>query len=131
MDGRRIAPSCLPRTEAKPTNIRQTTMLGTEEMLETTSLGRAINESSDKRVRAVLKSICAKNDEARKEAESQLLTTTDTKEGPNNTKSLVPRYTFCVNCEKEFDVTANTEKSCQYHPGTIAQRDRGPVCIIC
>lgn len=107
----------------------------TEEVLEATVLGRAINDASDQTLRAVLKSICAKNDEARKEAESQLLVTatdtdTDTEESSHN-KRAVPRYAFCVNCEKEFDVTTNTEKACRYHPSTTAQnRDRGSVCSI-
>ncbi|KAJ5988154.1 hypothetical protein N7481_003364 [Penicillium waksmanii] len=26
-----------------------------------------------------------------------------------------PRYAVCINCEGEFDVVANTRKSCQYH----------------
>ncbi|CAG8886911.1 unnamed protein product [Penicillium egyptiacum] len=92
----------------------------TEEMPEATTLGRAINDASDKTLRAVFKSICAKNDEARKEAESQLLVTaTDTEESSdNNKKRQVPRYTFCVNCEKEFDVTTNTEENCRYHPAS-------------
>lgn len=108
----------------------------TEEVLEATVLGRAINDASDQTLRAVLKSICAKNDEARKEAESQLLVTatdtdTDTEESSHNNKRAVPRYAFCLNCEKEFDVTTNTEKACRYHPSTTAQnRDRGPVCSI-
>ncbi|KAJ5852196.1 uncharacterized protein N7529_011581 [Penicillium soppii] len=89
----------------------------TEEVLETTILGRAINEASDKTIRAILKSVCAKSDEARREAESQLLVMpTDAKEGPLGKKSPVPRYAFCVGCAKEFDVMANTKTSCRYHP---------------
>ncbi|KAJ5759004.1 hypothetical protein N7520_006160 [Penicillium odoratum] len=87
----------------------------TEEVLEATTLGRAINKASDKTVRAVLNSICAKNDEARKEAESQLLVFTDSEEGSVNVKISVPRYALCFNCGEKFDVTANTNKSCQYH----------------
>ncbi|KXG48848.1 uncharacterized protein PGRI_027180 [Penicillium griseofulvum] len=92
-------------------------MTVTEEVPEATALDCAINDASDQTVRAVLKTICAKNDEARKEAESQLLViATDTKENSDNSKRLVSRYTFCINCEKEFDVTTNTEKACRYHP---------------
>jgi hypothetical protein len=29
-----------------------------------------------------------------------------------------PRYALCINCEREFDVVANTRKSCQYHWST-------------
>jgi hypothetical protein len=92
----------------------------TEEVLEATTLGRAINDASDKTLRAVLKSICAKNDQARNEAESQLLVTDtdpDTEESSGNNKRQVPLYAFCINCEKEFDVTTNTKESCRYHPG--------------
>ncbi|CAG7947167.1 unnamed protein product [Penicillium nalgiovense] len=91
----------------------------TEVVLEATALGRAINDASDKTLRAVLKSICAKHDQARKEAESQLLMTatdTDTEESSDNNKRQVPRYAFCINCEKEFDVMTNTEEICRYHP---------------
>ncbi|KAK4862136.1 hypothetical protein LT330_003274 [Penicillium expansum] len=89
----------------------------TEEVLEGTTIGRAINNASEQRLRAVLKSICAKNDEARKEAESQMLVVaTETKESSNSNKRAVPRYAFCVNCKKEFDVTTNTEENCRYHP---------------
>jgi hypothetical protein len=98
-------------------------MTVTEEVPKATALDCAINDAPDQTVRAVLKSICAKNDEARKEAESQLLEiATDTKENHDNNKRLVPRYAFCINCEKEFDVTTNTEKACQYHPGMIAPK---------
>lgn len=96
----------------------------TEVVLEATALGRAINDASDKTLRAVLKSICAKHDQARKEAESQLLMTatdTDTEESSDNNKRQVPRYAFCINCEKEFDVMTNTEEICRYHPSKTAQ----------
>ncbi|KAJ5420697.1 hypothetical protein N7465_003216 [Penicillium sp. CMV-2018d] len=89
----------------------------TEEVLEATTLGRAINNASDQRLRMVLKSICAKNDQARKEAESQFLVmATNTEESSDGDKRAVPRHAFCVNCKKEFDVTTNMEKSCRYHP---------------
>ncbi|KAJ5284028.1 hypothetical protein N7534_000663 [Penicillium rubens] len=90
-----------------------------EEVLEATTLGRAINDASNKTLRAVLKSICAKNDQACKEAESQLVVTdtdTNTEESSGNNKRQVPRYAFCANCEKEFDVTTNTKEICRYHP---------------
>ncbi|KAJ5343010.1 uncharacterized protein N7506_002834 [Penicillium brevicompactum] len=41
---------------------------------------------------------------------------TDAPKGSNLPKTPVPRYAICAFCEKEFDVTLNTEKSCQYHP---------------
>ncbi|CAI7637851.1 unnamed protein product [Penicillium crustosum] len=89
----------------------------TEEELEATTLGRAINNASDQRLRVVLKSICAKNDQARKEAESQFLVlAADTKESPDSNKRAISRYASCINCEKEFDATTNTEKSCRYNP---------------
>ncbi|KAJ5957196.1 hypothetical protein N7501_011475 [Penicillium viridicatum] len=40
---------------------------------------------------------------------------TDTEESSDGNKRAVPRHAFCVNCEKEFDVTTNMEKSCRYH----------------
>ena len=94
-----------------------------EEVLEATTLGRAINDASNKTLRAVLKSICAKNDQACKEAESQLVVTdtdTNTEESSGNNKRQVPRYAFCANCEKELDVTTNTKEICRYHPGMTA-----------
>ncbi|KAJ5799625.1 uncharacterized protein N7518_001693 [Penicillium psychrosexuale] len=89
----------------------------TEEVLEATVLGRAINNASEQTLRAVFKFICAKNDEARKEAESRLVAiVSDTEESSGNNKRPVPRYASCVNCKKEFDVTSNTEENCRYHP---------------
>ncbi|KAJ5158582.1 uncharacterized protein N7500_008233 [Penicillium coprophilum] len=88
-----------------------------DEVPETSILDRAINDASDETLRVVLKSICAKNAEARKEAEIQLLVMApDSKENSASNKRLVARYASCVNCEKEFDVTTNTEKACRYHP---------------
>lgn len=96
-----------------------------EETLQASVLGRAIDEASNETVRAVLKSTCAKSDEARKEAESRLVAvTTDAKDEPEAAKTPVPRYAVCVNCEKEFDVTTNTKKSCRYHPSTLTQKEQ-------
>ena len=64
-----------------------------------------------------------KNDQACKEAESQLVVTdtdTNTEESSGNNKRQVPRYAFCANCEKEFDVTTNMKEICRYHPGMTA-----------
>ena len=92
----------------------------TEEALDASVLGRAIDDASDKTVRAILKTICANNDEARKEAENRLLVLpTDSKEQSNTAKKPVPRYAFCVNCKIEFDITTNTEEKCKYHPRTL------------
>ncbi|KAH8704078.1 hypothetical protein BGW36DRAFT_458210 [Talaromyces proteolyticus] len=33
-----------------------------------------------------------------------------------SSKRLRPRYAWCINCEKDFDTTENTKKSCRYHP---------------
>ncbi|KAJ5747997.1 uncharacterized protein N7511_009693 [Penicillium nucicola] len=88
-----------------------------EEELETTPLSRSINDLSETRLRAVLKSICAQNDEARKEAESQLLVaTTDSGESTESKKRQRSRYAFCETCKEEFDVTTNTDESCRCHP---------------
>lgn len=90
----------------------------TKDVSKDTPLDRAIAQSSDSVIRAALKSVCAQNEEARKIIESQLLVTpTDAPKGTNLSKTPVPRYAMCAFCEKEFDVTLNTEKSCQYHPG--------------
>ncbi|KAL2867409.1 uncharacterized protein BJX67DRAFT_353043 [Aspergillus lucknowensis] len=35
---------------------------------------------------------------------------------PARLKRVVPRYSFCSNCEQEFDVTENSSKACTYHP---------------
>ncbi|KAJ5345196.1 hypothetical protein N7452_003200 [Penicillium brevicompactum] len=89
----------------------------TKHVSKDTPLDRAIAQSSDSVIRATLKSVCAQNEEARKIIESQLLVmSTDAPKGSNLPKTPVPRYAICVSCEKEFDVTLNTEKSCQYHP---------------
>ncbi|KAJ5646393.1 hypothetical protein N7490_002765 [Penicillium lividum] len=80
----------------------------TEAVLETTTLGRAINKASDETIRAVLKSICPKNDEARKEAESQLLVLTDSEGGsvkiPSTTKSEPTGEELWEDNYGEFDV---------------------------
>ncbi|KAL2846145.1 hypothetical protein BJY01DRAFT_213503 [Aspergillus pseudoustus] len=36
--------------------------------------------------------------------------------GPARPKRVVPRYSFCSNCQQEFDVTENSSKACTYHP---------------
>lgn len=88
------------------------------EILEETPLDRAINTASESTLRAVIRAMCAKHDEARKEAESYLLVKsidvkTDFKIGDSK---IVPRHAFCSACKKEFDVTTNTKESCRYHP---------------
>lgn len=73
--------------------------------------------------------MCAKNDEARKEAERQLLVkNTEVSRDSENSedsgpgeKKLVPRFAFCVACKAEFDVTENTKESCRYHPRKFAR----------
>lgn len=99
--------------------------------LETTPLGDTLNDLSEKKLREVLKSVCAKNDAARKEAESQLLLILEEEEddeftdGPVNAaqqtsaveRTTAQRYTLCFGCKEDIDVTTNTETSCRYHPG--------------
>ncbi|KAJ5827107.1 hypothetical protein N7447_003870 [Penicillium robsamsonii] len=97
-------------------------MPDTKEVPEALILDRAINDASAQTLRVVLKSICAKNDEARKDAENQLLAMTHRYQGElRGNKRLFPRYALCINCKKEFDVTTNTEKACRYHPSMTAR----------
>ncbi|KAJ5345197.1 hypothetical protein N7452_003201 [Penicillium brevicompactum] len=97
--------------------------------LEATALGNTLNGLNEKTLREVFKSVCAKSDAARKEAESQLLllllaSSADspasqalgTEKSSAAGKTTVPRYALCGNCKEDFDVTANTDKSCRYHP---------------
>lgn len=35
----------------------------------------------------------------------------------SGSKRLRQRYAYCENCDKEFDVTQNTNTSCKFHPG--------------
>jgi hypothetical protein len=88
---------------------------------EETPLDRAINSASESTLRAVIRAVCAKHDEARKEAESRLLAkridvTTDFKTGDSKIVPHFPRHGFRSACKKEFDVTTNTKQNCQYHP---------------
>lgn len=94
--------------------------------LEETPLGNTLNGLSEKTLREVFKSVCAKSDAARKEAESQLLLASSadstatqaagTEKSSDAGKTTVPRYALCGNCKEDFDVTANTDKTCRYHP---------------
>lgn len=91
---------------------------------KTTPLDVAISSASSFTLRQIIRLMCAKNDEARKEAERQLLVkTTEVSRDSENSedsgpgeKKLVPRFAFCVVCKAEFDVTGNTKESCRYHP---------------
>ncbi|OQD78377.1 hypothetical protein PENDEC_c001G03943 [Penicillium decumbens] len=96
-------------------------MVSTTETPEPTPLDRAINTASENTLRAVLRSIGAKHEGSRKEAENQLfvkIAKNAEVKGDSETsdEEFVPRYAFCKACEKEFDITTNTEKSCRYHP---------------
>lgn len=109
--------------------------------IEMTPLDLAIDTVSDKTLRAVFKSICEKHAEAREDAMKQLLVD-DTEaqkvpsddenpdseskgQGQGQTREVsakssakkrpVPRFAYCQNCEKEFDVTQNTATSCVFH----------------
>lgn len=95
-------------------------------------LDHTIDTISAVKLRQIFKSICKTCPEANKHAEELLLANKeDVKHGPSinedekenkdapakdeGVKKPVPRYAFCANCEKEFDVTTNTGTSCLYH----------------
>lgn len=95
-------------------------------------LDHTIDTISAVKLREIFKSICKTCPEAKKHAEELLLAEKkDAKHGPSidedekenkdapakgsGVKQPVPRYAFCVTCEKEFDVTTNTSTSCLYH----------------
>jgi hypothetical protein len=100
-------------------------------------LDHTIDTISVVKLRQIFKTICKVCPEAKKHAEELLLADTkDAKPGPRvnedgqedkdalakeeSTKRPVPRYAFCGNCEKEFDVTTNTSTSCLYHTSKIS-----------
>ena len=95
-------------------------------------LDHTIDTISAIKLRQIFKSICKTCPEAKKHVEELLLADKkDAKPGPSigeeekenkdalakddNVKQPVPRFAFCANCEKEFDVTTNTSTSCLYH----------------
>ncbi|KAL2809133.1 hypothetical protein BJX63DRAFT_371494 [Aspergillus granulosus] len=102
-------------------------------------LNLAIDTVSEATLRDVFKSLCKASHEARRLATERLLVDESQKreapeseagdpEGeaeeqeppttpaPVSLKRPISRYATCQNCEKEFDVTTNTSKSCTYHP---------------
>lgn len=98
--------------------------------LDTTLLGDTLSVLSEKKLREVFKSVCAKSDAAREEAESQLLLILEDDDeftdSPVNAaqqtsapeETIAPRYTLCSGCKEDVDITAdNTETSCRYHLG--------------
>ncbi|KAG0155190.1 hypothetical protein PDIDSM_764 [Penicillium digitatum] len=43
-----------------------------------------------------------------------MLKATETEESSDSNKRALPHYALCVNCKKEFDVTANSKRSGRY-----------------
>ena len=103
---------------------------------EADPIDHTIDTLSVIKLREVFKTICKTCPEAKKRAEELLFAEKqDAKPGPpaskdgqeatdastkdESAKQPVPRYAFCENCEKEFDVATNTSTSCQYHASKI------------
>jgi hypothetical protein len=89
-------------------------------------LDHTIDTLSIVKLRQVFKTICKISPEARKQAEKLLLASENKQDGKlvphdneneqgQSAKQPVPRFTFCENCEQEFDVTTNSSTSCRYH----------------
>lgn len=104
--------------------------------IEADLIDHTIDTLSLIKLREIFKTICKTCPEAKKRAEELLFVEKqDTMSGPptsedgqeatdastkdESAKQPVPRYAFCENCEKEFDVTTNTSTSCQYHTSKI------------
>ncbi|KAJ6013541.1 hypothetical protein N7540_008132 [Penicillium herquei] len=102
-------------------------------MIDNSPLFTAIDSAPEKVLRALCKSMCKDVPEARMQAEKQLLvekitTLSDnddesgsekpsiSKANNSNMKSVVPRYAFCQNCEKDFETDKNSSTACRYHP---------------
>ena len=100
--------------------------------VEADLIDHTIDTLSVIRLREIFKTICKTCPEAKKHAEQLLFTekkyahpgppanedgqeATDASTKDESAKQRVPRYAFCENCEKEFDVSTNTSTSCHYH----------------
>ncbi len=100
--------------------------------VEADLIDHTIDTLSVIKLREIFKTICKTCPEAKKRAEELLFTekkyaksgppanedgqeATDASTKDESAKQPVPRYAFCGNCEKEFDVTTNTSASCRYH----------------
>lgn len=83
-------------------------------------LNAAIDSATPDRVRKVLKEVCADNPEAFEAACDKLLVD-ETTNGSSKRKRPDPnaehRFEVCEQCECEYDVTDNPEKTCTWHPG--------------
>jgi len=90
------------------------------------ALSRAITEATKERLHIVLYAILQQNPEAAATASSLLLVddseaVTDVNGGPSPRKPVTKkrkRFEHCIQCEEEFDVTDNTDNSCNWHDGT-------------
>jgi hypothetical protein len=100
------------------------------------ALDIAINTISELTLRSLFKELCKKSPEAQRLATERLLVDAgqegdefeadgheakdrrmpQLKPAAATLKRPVSRYATCENCTKEFDVTANSSKSCVYHP---------------
>ncbi|KAF7586147.1 hypothetical protein BBP40_009402 [Aspergillus hancockii] len=96
-------------------------------------LTRAINAVTPEVLKSIIRKMCQECPSFGERLALSLVVTEDKvsrapndsdDESPNNGKKQPwtskrprPRYAFCENCEKEFDVTENTSTSCKYHPG--------------
>jgi hypothetical protein len=92
----------------------------------------AIDTVTPEVLRVIVTNMCQENQWSRERVASSLLVTEDKvskdasddeeypaneKEHSSTSKRLRPRYAYCENCEKEFDVTENTSTSCKFHTG--------------
>lgn len=101
--------------------------------VEADLLDHTIDTISAVKLRQLFKTICKISPEARKQAEKLLLASKNKQEDKGESaKQLVPRFAFCENCEREFDVTTNSSTSCRYHTSETATAPflLRPKCLI-
>jgi hypothetical protein len=91
------------------------------------SLSEAINDATKERLNIVLHAIIQQNPHAAAIASGLLLAddvisikTGDTDKTPSNEppRKKRKRYELCTQCDQEYDVTDNNDKSCNWHDGT-------------
>ncbi|KAI4716904.1 hypothetical protein E4T48_06867 [Aureobasidium sp. EXF-10727] len=102
----------------------------------------AITHATLSRLQSLVQKLCDTSPTAKALVEEELLTASTpptidlTTEEPNEPRQTIQqlvssetakrqRYTMCKHCKQEFDVTSNTEDSCQYHEGSLEIDNEG------
>jgi hypothetical protein len=102
-------------------------------------LTRAIDETDEKILRQILKSMCQDSEECRQQVAERMLVSRkrelvelsdssddepekETKKNNNKKQKTVeetqtPRYEKCKTCKETYDVTLNNDEACRYHKG--------------